>query len=118
MDIREIKFKAYHKELKKMYDVFSFCDEFIKVKSDDDILKLPRSEFEPLMQYIGKLDKNGREIYEGYVVITDEAGWRAKVEYVDDGFICTDDAGGYSTSSNWYNYEVIGDIYNLDLIKK
>ena len=116
----ELKFKAYHKQYHKIYDVFSFCETYVKFFGDDgNVIKTFRTDFEPLMQYINKVDKNGKEIYDGYIVITDEAGWIAKVEYVDDGFICMDNCGGYSTSCNWYNFEVIGNIYeNPELLEK
>jgi len=52
--MREIKFRAWDKDLHKMYNKWT-------VIPDDD-----RSHI--LMQYTGLKDKNGKEIYEGDIV--------------------------------------------------
>ena len=47
----EIKFRAFHKTREKMYDVFSFCENYVKIKGHNETIeKLPRNEFEDLMQ--------------------------------------------------------------------
>lgn len=65
----------------------------------------------PLMQFTGLVDKNGKEIYEGDRVRTDEAGWVAKVVFERGMFCCKDDKGGFSTFCNWEAFEVIGNVY-------
>lgn len=66
---------------------------------------------ETIGQYTGMKDKNGKDIYEGDRVITDECGWIGNVVYDNGMFYCEDDAGGYATYCNWEAYEVIGNIH-------
>ena len=66
---------------------------------------------ETVGQYTGMKDKNGKDIYEGDRVITDECGWIGNVVYDNGMFYCEDDAGGYATYCNWEAYEVIGNIH-------
>lgn len=62
--MREIKFRAWDKETKKM----SCCN----IEHFDDMLDFRFEHFETdepiFMQYTGLKDKNGREIYEGGVI--------------------------------------------------
>lgn len=109
---REIKFRAWDKDgtLEMIYlNLGDFLD--------------PPQEFEGgldgfvVMQYMGRKDKNGKEIYEGDIVRgkaeTVVIEWKDEM-WTEEGFIT-----GFSELFEGANcYEVIGNIYeNPDMLK-
>lgn len=85
--MREIKFRAWDKELNRMCDVIQLGVRDIIVNSieEDEISGfLPIDRFE-IMQYTGLKDKNGTEIYEGDIIRTHENRIQ-KVIWHNNGF--------------------------------
>jgi len=63
----ELKFKAFDKIDKRMIDVFSFCNEFIKEKQGIFTAKFKRSDYAELRQFTGFLIE-GKEVYNGWIL--------------------------------------------------
>lgn len=122
---REIKFRAFHKPSKQMFEVFSFCDSFVKVYTDKDVCidvkKCPRIDFEPLLQYTGLKDKKGKEMYEnqGVNVASKFAGI---IQYSNGGFVIENSEGRQIPIGeliSYLSYEVTSDIFqNPELLNQ
>ena len=123
---REIKFRAWHPQVKRMFEVgdIDFIKEEVMLRhwgweSSNDI---------DLMQYAGREDKNGRKIYEGDIIVTHP---KSKYEAPKSGVVQyggsrpmfgykTEDGEEYDIwSSNAYRtYEVIGNVFeNPELLE-
>lgn len=136
--MREIKFRAWDKELKKMYLVrginFSFPNQvFLRTKlvkggcyHNDEYDYYQSLDSVELMQFTGLHDKNGKEIWEGDIVLVPNLGYDPSegdnpcllltVGFDLGSFIIGDD---FMSEFDFINdVEVLGNIYeNPELLK-
>lgn len=102
---REIKFRAWDGEEMHYSEKDGLQTFFAYVGSE-------AWESCPLMQFTGLTDKNGKEIYEGDVVIL-EGGHPMEIKFIWGAFLADRIYGGQEA----YRMEVIGNIYeNPELI--
>ena len=66
--MREIKFRGWNKNVKRMLDLKTITPLALDSKMSTEGLFIPFCDEVALMQYTGLKDKNGKEIYEGDVI--------------------------------------------------
>lgn len=124
--MRDIKFRAYVKEIGAIYDVYElYSDGGVMVVNYD--FPLSNGDIE-LMQYTGLKDKNGVEIFEGDIVSCEYLAPDERYVAIGEVVWCNSDSAQYKVNDNfdesdplqeWYSgCEVIGNIYeNPELLK-
>lgn len=110
--MREIKFRAWDKINKEMFNV-EFID-FQKREVYKDVVSYRKFNDVELMEYTGLKDKNNKEIYEGDIVTLHNS--RYKVIFNSEGarFILKDEFFEMDipfTNNNNERMEIIGNIY-------
>lgn len=119
---REIKFRAWHKNLKKMFKIGQITLEkgtwnFESNDRDFIGMSIPYQPSFVLMQYTGLNDKNGKEIYEGDIVGDNKIKWIVKWNKNRMGFSL------YPTTEQLYDempinvenklgFKILGNIYD------
>ena len=135
--MKDIKFRAFHKPSKKMFDVYCFTNTEVIEDSNDGILTsetLPalRQDCE-LMQFTGLTDCEGKEIFEGDVIqdINDNNSLRygednnlTPVEFYNGSFGISVIFDGafvplYPYEEGGFKFKVVGNIHqNSELLVK
>ena len=129
---REIKFRAWLKEDKKMENVktMDFTDKTIRCLKKNEFINaylLRRVSFDDveLLQYTGLKDKNGKEIYEGDILFFRDENMKYVVVWQDAAFIIKSiEIRKYSEKMYWIDdveicCEIVGNIYeNKNLLEE
>ncbi len=107
--MREIKFRQWIKRIKQFH-YFSYSDGFIQGPSEASL------SINPIMQFTGLYDKNGKEIYEGDI-LSNDFDPRGVVVFIDNGFWLVRSNGDRHMPNLEYR-EIIGNIHeNPELLK-
>lgn len=116
--MRQIKFRAWDKEIKEIVDIDKIDFNLGYAFYVDDKEEVQRVPLEDLMQFTGLTDKNGKEIYEGDIVevkYSDGSGYDNPVEVSFEN-------GSFWAGMGYLNdikiIEVVGNIFqNPELLK-
>ena len=129
--MRKIKFRAWLKEERKMVNVetlFIGINRLCFGNSKTEDLFFRDFEEVELMQYTGLKDKNGKEIYEGDIVLVKLGGtstwYKTVVKFKEGAFIASLIDGEdyiyiFNRGFDSNDFEIIGNIYkNKNLLEE
>lgn len=121
MKQREIKFRAYHKIQKRMFEVYGLGLDFVTentldgVSPGDNAWQGDELKNIEIMQFTGLTDKNGKEVFEGDMISLGDG--KATIEYSNQDFCFV---FWHNIDEEWYslaylkglkNFEIIGNIH-------
>ena len=115
--MREIKFRAWHKEKKIMGEVLGIDILHKEIFfSNEDVNCYEHTDFKDieLMQYTGLKDKNNKEIYEGDIVTLHNNKYKVIFNTEEARFVLRDDEFEMNipfTNNNNERMEVLGNVY-------
>ena len=110
--MREIKFRAWDKINKEIFNVESI--NFQERRVYKDVVSYRKFNDIELMQYTGLKDKNGKEIYEGDIVIHHSKMHKIIFNTEKARFVLRDDEFELEipfTNNNNKRMEIVGNIY-------
>ena len=114
----KIKFKAWHKPTKKMFNVHGWHSEFV---FEDTLNGCGTTETNPakiedceLLQFTGLVNKSGVEIFEGDILEDSNRKWKFNVFRVAGGFAINTHQSDFNRPTPFY--ESISDMQNASYI--
>ena len=123
--MREIKFRAWHKEKKIMGEVLGIDILHKEIFfSNEDVDCYGHTDFKDieLMQYTGLKDKNNKKIYEGDIVTLHNSKYKVIFNSKEARFVLRDDEFESEipfTNNNNERMKIVGNIYeNPELLKE
>ena len=122
---REIKFRAWYKEKKRIGKVLGIDILHKEIYfSNEDVDCYEHTDFKDieLMQYTGLKDKNNEEIYEGDIVTLHNGKYKVIFNIKEARFVLRDDEFESEipfTNNNNERMKIVGNIYeNPELLKE
>ncbi len=118
--MREIKFRAWGKENKEIYEPDLIYDGKSAELNKSPDLQDVDSNNDVLMQYTGLKDKNGKEIFEGDICrLDDNEPEDGEIGWIDDGWYFRNYCSNEALGALYPRLKIIGNIYeNKDLLNK
>ena len=115
-DNRErVDYRVFNRKTGSFYEN---TPEMMLSLAGEDILqvngKFAASDEIVIQRYIGAEDRNGKKIYEGDFLLTNEENWRGFVVFDGGLFGIVDPQGGYSAEPEWKECEIISNICEMN----